>query len=126
MTAVLDESAMSVMERIALLDDDERDRLIGDWSADDLADPEMWLRPDQLRAFNDSTPIVLMLAGRGAGKTRVGASWCNEKAKEMPGSIGHLVGRTVSDVRDVMPQDLWNSMVRCTVRSRCSSSCKGE
>jgi phage terminase large subunit-like protein len=102
--ALVDEAAMSVMERIALLDDDERDRLIGDWSADDLADPEMWLRPDQLRAFNDPTPIVLMLAGRGAGKTRVGASWCNEKAKELPGSIGHLVGRTVSDVRDVMIQ----------------------
>ena len=45
-----------------------------------------------------------MLAGRGAGKTRVGASWCHQKAAEIPGSLGHLVGRTVSDVRDVMIQ----------------------
>ena len=101
---LVDESALSVMERLALLDDPERDRLIGDWSPDDLADPELWLRPDQLRAYHDPTPIVLMLAGRGAGKTRVGASWCHQKAREMPGSLGHLVGRTVADVRDVMIQ----------------------
>jgi phage terminase large subunit-like protein len=103
-TTVVDESALSMMEKVALLDQDERDRLIGDWSPDDLADPELWLRPDQLRAFHDTTPIVLIQAGRGAGKTRVGSSWCNQKAKDMVGSIGHLVGRTVSDVRDVMIQ----------------------
>jgi phage terminase large subunit-like protein len=100
----VDFDALSVMEKVALLDADERDRLIGDFTPDDLLDPEMWLRPDQLRAFHDDAAIVAMLAGRGAGKTRVGASWSNDKAKMMPGSIGHLVGRTVSDVRDVMIQ----------------------
>jgi phage terminase large subunit-like protein len=101
---LVDDAALSVMERLALLDNTERDALLGDFSLDDLADPELWLRPDQLDAYHDTTPIVLMLAGRGAGKTRVGASWCHEKARQMPGSIGHLVGRTVADVRDVMIQ----------------------
>ena len=100
----LDARALSVMETLALMDTDEQDRLLDGMSIDDLADPELWLRPDQLAAYHDTTPIVALLAGRGAGKTRVGASWCNEKAHAMPGSIGHLVGRTVSDVRDVMIQ----------------------
>jgi phage terminase large subunit-like protein len=100
----IDIDSLSIMERISLLDPDERDDLIGDFSPDDLADPELWLRPDQLRAYHDDASTVLMSAGRGAGKTRVGASWVNEKARSEPGSIGHLVGRTVSDVRDVMIQ----------------------
>jgi len=95
---------MSIIEQIALLDDDERDRLIGDFDEHDLHDPELWLRPSQLRALHDVAAIVAMLAGRGAGKTRVGASWSIEKAEAEPGSIGHLVGRTVSDCRDVMIQ----------------------
>jgi phage terminase large subunit-like protein len=100
----LDVGALSVMERLALADEADRNKLLEGFSIDDLADPELWLRPDQLRAYHDDTPIVLISAGRGAGKTRVGASWSNSKARELPGSIGHLVGRTVSDVRDVMIQ----------------------
>lgn len=103
-TVDIDPSNLSVMERLALCDDDERDRLLAGFGPDDLADPELWLRPDQLDAYHDTAPIVLVSAGRGAGKTRTGASWVNEKAHAMPGSIGHLVGRTVSDVRDVMVQ----------------------
>ena len=101
---VIDVDFLSVMERLALLDNADREALIGDFTLDDLADPELWLRPDQLAAYHDTASTVAMLAGRGAGKTRVGASWCNEKAQTDPGSIGHLVGRTVSDVRDVMVQ----------------------
>ena len=98
---VVDHAALSVMERLALLATDDRDRLLEDLAVDDLYDPELWLRGDQLAALHDPASIVLMLAGRGAGKTRTGASWCIDKAKAGP-SIGHLVGRTVSDVRDVM------------------------
>jgi len=43
-----------------------------------------------------------MLAGRGFGKSRSGAEWCIEKAREMPGSRGAMVARTAADVRDVM------------------------
>jgi phage terminase large subunit-like protein len=98
----VDEGALSLMERLSLLDVDERDRLLADFDDTDFYDPELWLRPDQLAPYHDDHPIVGVMAGRGAGKTRIGASWGNEKAKSEPGSIGHLVGRTVSDVRDVM------------------------
>src|SRR5262245_46776756 len=90
------------MERISLLPRDERDTFIDDLTLAEMASPELWLRPDQLAAYHDPTPTVAVVAGRGAGKTRVGASWCNRKARELPGSIGHLVARTVGDVRDVM------------------------
>jgi len=93
---------LSVMERISLLPRDERDTFIDDLTLAEMASPELWLRPDQLAAYHDPTPTVAVVAGRGAGKTRVGASWCNRKARELPGSIGHLIARTVADVRDVM------------------------
>src|SRR5262245_17760242 len=90
------------MERVSLLPTRERDAFVADLSMGEMASPELWLRPDQLAAYHDSTAAVAGIAGRGAGKTRVGASWCNRKARDMPGSIGHLVARTVADVRDVM------------------------
>ena len=95
-------AALSVMERVSLLDREARDEFIADLSLNEMASPELWLRPDQLRAYHDPTPTVAVIAGRGAGKTRVGASWCNRKARDLPASIGHLIGRTVADVRDVM------------------------
>ena len=44
----------------------------------------------------------LQLAGRGFGKTRSGAEWVNEQARNDPDGHIALVGRTVADVRDVM------------------------
>ena len=95
-------AALSIMEQAALLPEADRDAFVADLSSAEMASPELWLRPDQLDAYHDPTPTVAMVAGRGAGKTRAGASWCNRKAEEMPNSIGHFVGRTVADVRDVM------------------------
>ncbi len=52
--------------------------------------------------------IWLVLGGRGAGKTRLGAEWVNALAREMPpfgiGRAGRiaLVGETLGDVREVM------------------------
>jgi phage terminase large subunit-like protein len=105
-TLDLDPRSMSFFERLSLLDDRERESILGDLSVDDLFDPELWLRPDQLDVLHDPAPTVLLMAGRGSGKTRVGGGWAIEKARycEGGGSIGHLVGRTVSDVRDVMVQ----------------------
>lgn len=42
------------------------------------------------------------MGGRGAGKTWTGANWALDQADECPGSIGHLVAPTASDIRDVM------------------------
>lgn len=98
----LDFGALSIMERVALLPPKERVEVIEAMSEAERCSPEMWLRPDQLRPYHDPASTVAMISGRGAGKTRVGGSWSNKKAQQMPGSIGHLIGRTVADVRDVM------------------------
>lgn len=104
MTVTVDVDNLSLMEQIALLDDDrEREAILAEFSDDDLFDPELWLRPDQLQAYHDESSIVGIQAGRGGGKTLTGAEWVKKKAQGEP-TIGHLVGRTVSDVRDVMIQ----------------------
>lgn len=44
----------------------------------------------------------LILAGRGWGKSKTIVEWANEQATAMPGSIGHAVGSTAGDVRDIL------------------------
>ena len=44
----------------------------------------------------------LMMAGRGWGKTRTGAEWIAEKARQLPGSRCALVAPTFADGRDTM------------------------
>ena len=65
-------------------------------------------RPEQycFRRFPD---IWLVLGGRGAGKTRVGAEWVNAMVRGLPtfaNGVRHgliaLVGETLADVREVM------------------------
>lgn len=92
---------LSLIDKIALLPDEDRDELIAKLTPDDLASAEMWLRPKQLDVINSSAWLTLMVAGRGAGKSRTGAHWIVEKAKT-PGTRIALLGRTVADVRDVM------------------------
>jgi phage terminase large subunit-like protein len=99
----LDIRTMSIMERISLLPSDEQDAILHDMTEAELADARMWLRPSQLAILDDPAPIIVDARGRGAGKTRTGASWTVEKAKR-PGTRLHLIGRTVADVRDVMVQ----------------------
>lgn len=95
----------SVMEKIAMLSEEERaailegvnmDALVWDWSA--------WARPEQLPPDNDDWSIWMYLAGRGAGKTRSAAEWVREKAKVTnKGQLRFaLVARTAADVRDVI------------------------
>lgn len=63
---------------------------------------ELILRPKQKSILDSQEWIILYSAGRGAGKSKTGAAWVIKKAKEDPGCIIHLVGRTAADVRDVM------------------------
>ena len=92
------------MERLAFLPTEHRQKFIEGLSDEELSDQRLWLRPSQLRVVDDPAPVILDLRGRGAGKTRTGASWVIEKAKSRPGTRIHLVGRTAGDVRDVMIQ----------------------
>jgi len=49
--------------------------------------------------------VWMALAGRGFGKTRMGAEWCIEQArKHGPKGRGALVGPTAADTRDILVQ----------------------
>jgi len=96
---------MSLFEQLALLPEDTVDMILADLirRGIDLTGPEVMLRPDQLSIVHDGESwISLFSAGRGAGKTRCGAAWINDRAKANPGCQIILLGRTVADVRDVM------------------------
>lgn len=81
--------------RIEKLNEAEADALLHDW--------HFWARPAQLAppefASGEKTNWLVM-AGRGFGKTRVGAEQVRDWVKDFP--IVNLVGPTVADVRDVM------------------------
>jgi phage terminase large subunit-like protein len=83
--------------RIEKLSEAEADALLHDW--------DFWARPAQLEppefARGEKTNW-LVKAGRGFGKTRVGAEQVRKWVKDFP--IVNLVGPTVADVRDVMVQ----------------------
>lgn len=59
-----------------------------------------WARHDQISPEGDWRTWVL-LAGRGAGKTRSGAEWIRERVKTGAGRIS-LIAPTAADARDVM------------------------
>lgn len=73
---------------------DEAEQLLYRW--------EFWAREGQLAPSGD-WEVWLVNAGRGFGKTRIGAEWTIAKAEEL-GAGGRiaLVGETAADVRDVM------------------------
>lgn len=60
-----------------------------------------WRRPDQTPPIGDWDVWTLM-AGRGAGKTRVGSEQVRDWAESSPGCRIALLARTAADVRDVM------------------------
>ena len=62
---------------------------------------EFWARPNQLPPSGTWT-TWLLLAGRGFGKSRCGAEWVRQKAKEFPGCRIALVAETAADARRVM------------------------
>jgi len=67
-------------------------------------DWRFWARDDQLPPDDPDWLYWMLLAGRGAGKTRAGAEWVRDMVEaywETPIQIA-LVGPTAADVRDVM------------------------
>lgn len=75
------------------LSDEEVVKLFYDWKT--------WARPNQLAPLGDWT-IWMLMAGRGFGKSRSGAEWVIQKAREMPGSYGALISMDAGSARDVM------------------------
>ena len=74
-----------------------------------------WARADQL-APQGSWRTWLVKAGRGWGKTRVGAEWVRQQAQAV-GRIA-LVGPTAADVRDVMVEGDSGIMSICSPDDR--------
>lgn len=77
---------------IATLSDADALELEHDWS--------QWARPAQLPPAGDWL-TWLLLGGRGSGKTRAAAEWVLEQVAAGARRLA-LIGRTSSDVRDVM------------------------
>lgn len=95
----------SLAEEVAALKPEERAELFKDYTQEDWDrlqyDWGFWGRPEQSPPDGD-WHIFLALAGRGWGKSRAGAEWVKKKVEENPGCKILLLGRTSSDVRDVM------------------------
>ena len=82
---------------------DERARLLGAMTPRECAqifyDWTLWARPNQAPPPGDWL-VWLILAGRGAGKTRAGAEAVRLWSRSFPNV--NLIGPTADDVRDVM------------------------
>jgi phage terminase large subunit-like protein len=78
-------------KRMTRLDAEDVDQLYYDWS--------LWARPDQ-RIPNGDWLYWLILAGRGAGKTRTGAETVRAWARS--NSHVNLIGATRHDAREIM------------------------
>lgn len=77
---------------LASLTEAQAEEFLWDWQA--------WARPSQLAPPGNWKTWVI-LAGRGAGKTRSGAEWTRAKVKAGCGRIA-LVAPTAADARDTM------------------------
>jgi len=86
------------------LTDEEALHLYYDW--------RFWARDKQLPPPGDWF-CWLLRSGRGFGKTRTGAEWVIERARQGFRQIG-LVGQTKADVRDTMIEVGDSSILRCS------------
>jgi phage terminase large subunit-like protein len=80
-------------KREKAMHEDEGHSLAHHWAA--------WERPDQRPPLGDWS-VWLAMAGRGFGKTRMGAEWVRARATEKPGRRIAIIGATSSDVRSIM------------------------
>jgi phage terminase large subunit-like protein len=102
---------LSPAQILANMTDEEREEFLRDMSPEALAalryNWDFWARPNQLEPEGDWT-TWLILAGRGFGKTRVGAEtirkWVCGDTPLSPGRCSRiaLVAETAADARDVM------------------------
>lgn len=94
----------SLAEVLADLPVEQRAAIFGQLAPGDAAylekDWRFWARPDQLPPHGDWL-CWLVLAGRGFGKTRMGAEWVRMKARD-PGARIAIAGASYAETRAVM------------------------
>src|SRR5436309_3084730 len=88
------------------LSDDERAAWLSSLSEAEASDflydwRRFWARPSQLPPPGDWR-TWLVLAGRGYGKTRIGAEWVRESVRDF--KYVNMIAATSDDARDVMVQ----------------------
>ena len=126
---------MSLEQIVSMLPEDEQNVLLDGRDEQKLAYDWKWNgRPSQLlpvlpQEGGDSWSLAVALAGRGFGKTLMGAQWIRQLDTSWPElgrDRGHmrffLLGRTSADVRDVMLEgpsglmNVWPPSLRDKVR----------
>jgi phage terminase large subunit-like protein len=96
----------SVVRLLASLSESQRSQWLTGQTDDDLAALlycwPAWARDDQLPPTDEEWVVWLLMAGRGAGKTRAGAEWVRAQVESGAAQHVALIGRTAADCRDVM------------------------
>lgn len=94
---------LSVVERLALLPEDERRaiyaRLTEEQARAMRYDWSVWARPDQQEP-PDPWSVWLVVQGRGGGKTRTSSEWIRRRGPK--GRAGVIVAANPRDARDLM------------------------
>lgn len=96
---------------------DEMVRKINSWGetkALQSREWEFWQRGDQIEPAGDWR-VWLVMAGRGYGKTRMGAEWVCSLATAHPGARIALVGATITEARGVMVEGESGLLACCGV-----------
>lgn len=87
---------------VATLSDDDVIALAFDWA--------FWARPNQMAPAGEWY-TWLVLAGRGFGKTRLGAEWIREQVRD--NAMVNLIGATADDARDIMVEGESGILATC-------------
>jgi phage terminase large subunit-like protein len=77
----------------------------------------LWARPDQLPPEGDWRAWLVM-AGRGFGKTRMGAEWVREIVSADPDARIALIGASLAEARSVMVEGESGILASCPARRR--------
>lgn len=107
----------SLAESLASLPEQQRNQILASLTDQQTRDAlydwrGIWARHNQIQPTGDWTHWLL-LAGRGFGKTRVGAETVREWASEpLPGPI-HLIAPTAADIRKVMIEGPNGGLLSC-------------